>query len=81
MEFLSGEQKNLNEYSYTKQQQKQKQTQANRNQDSDTMQSFSKDQQIEIEFKAENYFEANRIIKENAAEPGNSAPKHNVSLT
>lgn len=54
--FLSGEQKNQMEISYTKQQQKQKQTQKNKNQDSDSMGVFDKKHQLVLAFEAADYF-------------------------
>ena len=55
--FLSGEQMNLMEISYTKQQQKQKQQQHNKNQDSDTMEVFNKENQLLIGDETSNYFQ------------------------
>lgn len=54
--FLSGEQKNQMEISYTKQQQKQKQKQQNKNQDSDAMGIFDKKNQLQVSIETENYF-------------------------
>ena len=54
--YLSGDQVNLMELSYTKQQQKQKQQQHNKNQDSDTMEIFAKEQQISLSNTTEDYY-------------------------
>ena len=55
--FLSGEQVNLLEISYTKQHQKQKQHQHNKNQDSDTMEVFKKENQLLLSHKTSNYYQ------------------------
>jgi len=55
--FLSGEQKNLIEISYTKQQQKQKQKQQNKNQDSDAMGVFDDKNQILLSYRTDDFFQ------------------------
>jgi len=55
--FLSGEQKNHMEISYTKQQQKQRQKQQNKTQDNDAMGIFDKKNQLLLSIDTDNYFQ------------------------
>ena len=72
--YLSGEQKNQMEISYTKQQQKQKQTQKNKDQDSDAMGLFDKKNRLTLSFGANDYYDLTLTPSEDLAKVSLNLP-------
>lgn len=76
MAYLSGDQENQMEISYTKQQQKQKQTQQNKTHDSDAMSLFNKENQLTLGFVVTEYFEQSRRPENDKAKILLNLPAH-----